>query len=79
MRKKITEIDDKKEFHLFTKGHDGPTINVWTLLVTIFVIFLISGVSVTVRDWVFISADIAQTWYDGVDSILDALGAPKLP
>lgn len=78
MNKKFTEIN-KKEFHLFSKSPKELTINVWTLFWIVMFILILSGLSVTVRDWIFISAEFAQAWYNGIDEILDVLGAPKLP
>jgi hypothetical protein len=73
------EFDDKKGFKLFTQDRYGPKINLWTFFLIVMFILFLSAISITVRDWVYFGAEIAQWWYSGVDSILDALGAPKLP
>ena len=61
--------------------HDGvdTKISIWTIFWILAVIFIISGLSETARGWVFYGVNIAEHWYAGVDSLLDALGAPKLP
>ena len=61
--------------------HDGTDlkISVWTIFWVIALILIISGFSETARGWVFYGVNIAEHWYAGVDSLLDALGAPKLP
>jgi hypothetical protein len=43
------------------------------------VLLILSGLSDTMRGIVFEGRDLADAWYSGVDSLLDALGAPKLP
>ena len=73
------KFNDKKGFSLFIREKDGVKINLWTFFLIILFILFLSAISITVRDWVYLGADITQWWYDGVDSILDALGAPKLP
>jgi hypothetical protein len=73
------KFNDKKGFSLFIRDRDGLKINLWTFFLIIMFILFLSAISITVRDWVYLGAEIAQWWYDGVDSILDALGAPKLP
>jgi len=73
------KFNDKKGFSLFVRDKDGVKIDVWVFFLIIMFILFLSAISITVRDWVYLGAEIAQWWYDGVDSILDALGAPKLP
>lgn len=67
-------IDD--DYDLFK---NQPKVGVWTVVAFIVVVLLLSGVSETVRYFVYEGGDLAQMWYSGVDSMLDALGAPKLP
>ena len=72
-------IDTKhKDRPLFHDGTDTK-ISVWTIFWVIAVIFILSGFSETARGWVFYGVNIAEHWYSSVDSLLDALGAPKLP
>jgi len=33
----------------------------------------------SLREWVYSGIDFTQAWYDAVDSLLDALHAPKVP
>jgi hypothetical protein len=73
------KFNDKKGFSLFIQEKDGTKINLWTFFLIILFILFLSGISITVRDWIYSGAELAQWWYDGVDDILDALGAPKLP
>lgn len=72
-------FNDKKGFKLFIRDRDGLKINLWTFFLILLFILFLSAISITVRDWVYFGAEIAQWWYSGVDNILDALGAPKLP
>ena len=53
----------------------SPWIVVWIILFLI----LLGGFSDTARGVVFFGINITENWYAGVDSMLDALGAPKLP
>ncbi len=53
--------------------------NPWTILWIIIFIIVLSGFSDTARGLVFYGINITETWYASVDSMLDALGAPKLP
>ena len=53
----------------------SPWIVVWIILFLI----LLGGFSDTARGIVFYGINITENWYAGVDSMLDALGAPKLP
>ena len=69
---------DRSEIEYLFKD-DGPKIGVWTLLFVVAIIFILSGVSETARGVVFYGINITETWYTSVDSMLDALGAPKLP
>ena len=54
-------------------------ISLWTIFWVIAVLLLLSGVSETVRSLVYEGRTWADLWYSGVDNLLDALGAPKLP
>ena len=51
----------------------------WTILWVIIFIFFLSGFSDTARGVIFYGINVTETWYASVDSMLDALGAPKLP
>ena len=59
----------------FSSGHTSPWIIVWIILFLV----LLGGVSDTARGIIFYGINITETWYASVDSMLDALGAPKLP
>lgn len=61
--------------------HDGvdTKVSIWTIFCVLMAILIISGFSETARGWVFYGVNIAEHWYSAVDSLLDALGAPKLP
>lgn len=61
--------------------HDGvdTKVSVWTIFWVIMVIIILSGFSETARGLVFYGVNIAEHWYSAVDSLLDTLGAPKLP
>ena len=51
----------------------------WIVLWIIIFLILLGGFSDTARGIVFYGINITENWYAGVDSMLDALGAPKLP
>ena len=53
----------------------SPWLVVWIILA----IFILSGFSETARGVVFYGMNITEAWYASIDSMLDALGAPKLP
>jgi len=53
----------------------GPGTVIWVIVILI----VLSGFSETARGVVFYGINITETWYASVDSMLDALGAPKLP
>jgi hypothetical protein len=61
--------------------HDGmeTKVSVWTIVWVITFIIILSGVSDTARGVIFYGINITENWYASVDSLLDALGAPKLP
>lgn len=61
--------------------HDGNTnkVSIWTVFLVIAAIIILSGFSETARGVIFYGINITETWYASVDSMLDALGAPKLP
>ena len=56
-------------------NHTSPWLVVWIILFLV----LLGGVSDTARGVIFYGINITETWYASVDSMLDALGAPKLP
>lgn len=66
-----SDIDTNTSYNTRT----SPWLIVWIILA----IFLLSGFSDTARGLVFYGINITETWYASVDSMLDALGAPKLP
>ena len=75
----LNQLDtNHKDRPLFHDGTDLK-VSVWTIFWVIAGILIISGFSETARGWVFYGVNIAEHWYAGVDSLLDALGAPKLP
>jgi len=61
--------------------HDGTEtkISVWTIVWVVAFIIILSGFSETARGVIFYGINVTETWYASVDSMLDALGAPKLP
>ena len=61
--------------------HDGneTKVNIWTIVWVIAAIIILSGFSETARGVIFYGINLTETWYTSVDSMLDALGAPKLP
>jgi hypothetical protein len=61
--------------------HDGTEtkISIWTIFWVIAFIIILSGFSETARGVIFYGINVTETWYASVDSMLDALGAPKLP
>lgn len=61
--------------------HDGmeTKISVWTIFWVLAFIIILSGFSDTARGVIFYGINITENWYASVDSLLDALGAPKLP
>jgi hypothetical protein len=61
--------------------HDGleTKVSVWTIVWVIAFIIILSGFSDTARGVIFYGINLTENWYAGVDSMLDALGAPKLP
>ena len=54
-------------------------ISPWTVIWVIAIIIVLSGFSETARGLVFYGINITEAWYSSIDSMLDALGAPKLP
>jgi hypothetical protein len=65
------DIDSNITYNLRT----SPWIVLWIIIFLI----LLGGFSDTARGIVFYGINITENWYAGVDSMLDALGAPKLP
>ena len=63
----------------FDTNSDELKISIWTIIWILLAVLIISGFSETARGWVFYGVNIAEYWYSAVDSLLDALGAPKLP
>jgi hypothetical protein len=61
--------------------HDGTDlkVSVWNIFWVVAFIIILSGFSDTARGVIFYGINITETWYASVDSMLDALGAPKLP
>jgi hypothetical protein len=61
--------------------HDGmeTRVSVWTIVWVVAFIIILSGFSDTARGVIFYGINITETWYASIDSMLDALGAPKLP
>jgi hypothetical protein len=61
--------------------HDGMETKVsdWTIVWVIAFIIILGGLSDTARGVIFYGINITENWYASVDSLLDALGAPKLP
>jgi hypothetical protein len=65
------DIDSTQSYNVRT----SPWLVVWIIIFLI----LLGGFSDTARGIVFYGINITENWYAGVDSMLDALGAPKLP
>ena len=61
--------------------HDGmeTKVSVWTIVWVIAFIIILGGLSDTARGVIFYGINITENWYASVDSLLDELGAPKLP
>ena len=61
--------------------HDGmeTKVSVWTIFWVIAFIIILSGFSETARGVILYGINITENWYASVDSLLDTLGAPKLP
>ena len=61
--------------------HDGmdTKISVWTIFWVLAFVIILGGFSDTARGVIFYGINITENWYASVDSLLDALGAPKLP
>ena len=61
--------------------HDGTDtkVSVWTIFWVVAFIIILGGFSETARGVIFYGINLTENWYAGVDSMLDALGAPKLP
>ena len=66
-----SDIDSNVTYNLRT----SPWIVVWIIIFLI----LLGGFSDTARGVIFYGINITENWYASVDSLLDALGAPKLP
>jgi hypothetical protein len=73
-----THWNKHKDRPLFHDGMDTK-VSVWTIVWVIAFIIILSGFSDTARGVIFYGINITENWYAGVDSMLDALGAPKLP
>jgi hypothetical protein len=70
-----TNQTDRPLFHDDT----DKKVSVWTIFWVIAFIIILSGFSDTARGVIFYGINITENWYASVDSLLDALGAPKLP
>lgn len=69
---------DEKEKPLFYDGKE-PKFSLSSIIIFFLIVLILSGLSETVREFVYEGRTIADMWYSGVDDLLDALGAPKLP
>jgi len=67
-----------KDRPMFHDGMDAK-VSVWSIFCVIAFIIILSGFSDTARGVIFYGINITENWYASVDSLLDALGAPKLP
>jgi len=67
-----------KDRPMFHDGMDAK-VSVWTIFWVLAFIIILSGFSDTARGVIFYGINITENWYASVDSLLDALGAPKLP
>ena len=66
-----SDIDSNESYNYKT----SPWVIVWVIAF----IIILSGFSDTARCVIFYGINIKEYWYASVDSLLDALGAPKLP
>ena len=66
-----SDIDSNESYNYKT----SPWVIIWIILFFI----LLGGFSDTARGVIFYGINITENWYASVDSLLDALGAPKLP
>lgn len=69
-------IDTDSDADLF---ENQPKVGIWSVIMFVIAVMFLSGISETVRYFIYEGGDLAQIWYSGVDSMLDTLGAPKLP
>ena len=77
--RELTHLDaTHKTRPMFHDGMDAK-VSVWTICWVIAFILILSGFSDTARGVIFYGINITENWYASVDSLLDALGAPKLP
>ena len=80
-------LDELHSKHWVTRAsirplfHDGTDVkvSVWTIVWVVALIIILSGFSETARGVIFYGINLTETWYASIDSMLDALGAPKLP
>lgn len=66
----------RSDFDLY---HKKSKSSPWTIVWVILFIIMLGGFSETARGVIFYGINLTETWYSSVDSMLDALGAPKLP
>jgi hypothetical protein len=71
------ELPEYRHDHIFIK--QPIKISVWNLFLIFMGFLFITAIIPEFREWVYGGIEFTQRWYDAVDSILDALGAPKLP
>ena len=71
------ELPEYRHEHIFTK--EPVKISLWNLWLILMAFLLITAIVPELRDWVYGGIEFTQKWYDAVDSILDALHAPKPP
>jgi len=64
---------------IFYERSNDNRITVWTVIFVLSFIIILGGFSETARGVIFYGINLTETWYSSVDSMLDALGAPKLP
>jgi len=55
------------------------TVTLETIFWIVSTFLILTAFVPDLRDWVYSGINFTQSWYDAVDSILDAMHAPKLP
>ena len=66
-----------KKYNIFSKK--PIQVKLETIFWVVMGFLILTAFIPSLRDWVYSGINFTQAWYDAVDSMLDALGAPKLP
>ena len=70
---------NSQERPIFYERSNDNKITVWTVICVLVFLLILGGFSETARGVIFYGINLTETWYASIDSMLDALGAPKLP